>query len=337
MERSAVREESFDVPGFVRAGRPDDATSKVSVIICTHNPRKEYLTEVLQALFAQTLPSRLWEVVVVDNASSDPVDVIVPSGWNGRWRIVREEALGLTRARVKGIAETTGELLVFVDDDNVLASNYLEEALKIANDRRFLGAWGGGVVGRFEASPSREAAEHLGMLGIRPVPRVEWSNAIGAIRQSPTGVGLCVRRVVAERYRSALAEESGRCRLDRRGGDLTSCGDTDLAWTATDVGQGFGVFPQLQAVHLIPASRLAPPYLIRLAEGLAYSGAILMWLRVGLMPSRRRWWRRLLRDASESVLGGLTRRIDLAARRGAARALAEIDAGRWPRSEAGDQ
>ena len=87
---------------------------EVSVVIPTHNPRRDYLARTLEALAGQTLDRSKWELVIVDNASSEMGD--------GRWemggilhaRIVREERLGLTNARLRGFAETTGEIIVLV-------------------------------------------------------------------------------------------------------------------------------------------------------------------------------------------------------------------------------
>jgi hypothetical protein len=45
----------------------------VSVIICTHNPRPDHLQRVLNALKAQTLPKEQWQLVLIDNASREPL------------------------------------------------------------------------------------------------------------------------------------------------------------------------------------------------------------------------------------------------------------------------
>jgi glycosyltransferase involved in cell wall biosynthesis len=93
---------------------------QLSVIICTHNPRSDYLRRTLESLRAQTLPTKEWELLLVDNASSEPL----ASRWDLRWHDnalhVREEELGLTPARLRGIRQSRGRLLIFVDDeDNV--------------------------------------------------------------------------------------------------------------------------------------------------------------------------------------------------------------------------
>ena len=43
---------------------------RVSVVICTYNPRMDYLERVLEGLSKQSLPVRQWELVVIDNAST---------------------------------------------------------------------------------------------------------------------------------------------------------------------------------------------------------------------------------------------------------------------------
>ena len=103
----------------------------LSVIICTHNPREDYLRRTLEALKGQTLSKTEWELVVIDNASDDLLEDVLDLSWHPAARIVREECLGLTPARIRGLQESVGETLVFVDDDNVLADSYLRTAQKI--------------------------------------------------------------------------------------------------------------------------------------------------------------------------------------------------------------
>ena len=129
---------------------------QLSVIICCHNPRRHYLARVLKALKAQTLSTDNWELVVVDNASEDAVSASHNISWHPNARHVREENVGLTRARLRGIAESSADLLIFVDDDNVLAENYLDLANQIAMDRRYLGAWGGQQLAEFEGGEPQE-------------------------------------------------------------------------------------------------------------------------------------------------------------------------------------
>ena len=130
--------------------------SAVSVIICSHNPREDYLRRVLDALKAQTLPAKDWELLLIDNASKEPLAKRVDLSWHPNARHIREDKVGLTHARLRGIAESKLDLLVFVDDDNVLRADYLQAALKINAAWPQLGAWGGSCVPEFETEPSAE-------------------------------------------------------------------------------------------------------------------------------------------------------------------------------------
>src|ERR1700730_14399595 len=111
-----------------------------SVIICTHNPRLHYLRRVLDALRNQTLPLEQWELLLIDNASKEP---LTSELWNMSWhphaRLIREEKLGLSSARIRGMRESSADLLVFVDDDNVLEPSYLFEAIRIKREWPLLG------------------------------------------------------------------------------------------------------------------------------------------------------------------------------------------------------
>src|ERR1700758_5251153 len=92
----------------------------LSVVICTHNPRPGYFAKCVEALRSQTLALSSWELVIVDNLSDTPLANCMDLAWHPEARVVREETLGLTPARLRGIRESQGKLLVFVDDDNVL-------------------------------------------------------------------------------------------------------------------------------------------------------------------------------------------------------------------------
>ena len=126
---------------------------ELSVIICTHNPRSDYFGRTLEALRVQTLRREDWEMLVIDNASKQPVQERFDFSWHPNARVVREDKLGLTPARLRGIGEARGALLVFVDDDNVLDPDFLDVAQKIAAERPFLGAWSGQCRPGFEEPP----------------------------------------------------------------------------------------------------------------------------------------------------------------------------------------
>ena len=265
----------------------------ISVITCTHNPRRDYLLRVLEGLRQQSLDLASWEFLLIDNASTQPVASETDLAWHPRARLIREESLGLTHARLRGIREATGDLLIFVDDDNVLAEDFLDQAEKIAQQRTDVGAWSGQCFPEFEASPPAWTRRYWGMLVAREFDGDVWSNLPHLAETMPCGAGLCVRRCVAEHY--LALHESGRRNtlLDRRGKSLMSAGDNDLAACACELGLSMGLYHKLKLAHLIPPDRLSQDYLVRLAEGIHYSGVFFRCLR-GEMPQPISFGRRLL-------------------------------------------
>ena len=253
---------------------------EVSVIVCTYNPRADYLNRVLVGLRRQTLSFQHWELLLIDNASNETLADRFDIGWHPNGRHVREDELGLTPARLRGVAEAVAELLVFVDDDNVLAPDYLEQALRVAREYSFLGTWGGQCVPEFEVEPAPELKPYVGCLALRTTERDFWTNVACVWNEAyPVGAGLCVRRgVVAESRRRTVACKL-RQSLDRRGQLLLSGGDYDINLTACDMGLGCGVFEALRLTHLIPARRLTADYMLNLSYGNGFSNALLFTAR----------------------------------------------------------
>lgn len=266
----------------------------LSVIICTHNPRPDYFRRTLDSLQEQTLPRSQWELLVVDNASTKSLS----ESWNFSWHpgahFVSVPELGLTPARLRGIQESSGSLLVFVDDDNVLSPDFLEKICRIAEQNPHLSVFGAGVLEpEFETPPAPELVSLLPLLALRKVSSVRWSNNPKDASCLPCGAGLAVTRATAEYYLQLTARLNFSKMLDRRGGQLTSHGDDLFSWAAADLGQGFGIFPELRITHLISAGRLTRPYFLRLIEGSAFSHWILNYLLDDSQPKRTNFFRRV--------------------------------------------
>lgn len=294
---------------------------ELSVIIPTHNPRKDYLEQVLGALAAQTLDRSKWELVIVDNASSEMGD--------GRWemgrilhaRIVREERLGLTNARLRGFAETTGEIIVLVDDDNVLASDYLEQVVRIGREHPQLGTWSGAIELVLEPGSPQPAEKLRHLLCERKVERAVWSNDRSHFAATPWGAGECIRRKVAEAYAGKVAREPRRRQLDLQGKDLVYGGDTDIAYTGCEMGLAMGVFPELKVKHLTPPTRCTEEYLLKNYEAHAYSEVLHTWIEMGKIPPQRTDLRGRLGTAVRWMMGSqLERKMISARERGLKRA-----------------
>jgi glycosyltransferase involved in cell wall biosynthesis len=257
----------------------------ISVIICTHNPRPEYFRRTLEALRAQTLPKENWELLIVDNASKEQVEDTWDISWHPRGRHLRENELGLTPVRLRAIKEASGDLLVFLDDDNVVDSDYLERSVAISVQYPYLGVFGSGKLEpEFEIPPPSELVPLLPMLALRSVPSAIWSNNPKDHESIPWGAGLAVTRGVADHYLEIVKAMNVNSFLDRRGQQLFSGGDDLFSWASVGLKRGFGIFPELRVRHLISAGRLSRSYFLRLLHDHSFSHGVLRYLLSGARP-----------------------------------------------------
>jgi hypothetical protein len=187
-------------------------------------------------------------------------------------------------------------LLVFVDDDNVLDDDYLEQAVRLSMAWPMIGAFSGQVRPRFEQQPPEWTRTYWNRLAIREFDHDCWSNIPCLDYTSPNGAGLCVQRRVADEYAAYHANGKRKIVLDRMGSSLISAGDLDLAATACDLGLGNGLFAALKLTHLMPRERLEEDYLLRLMEAQGTSAILLNSFRSNGNGTLRRGMRTIIAD-----------------------------------------
>jgi glycosyltransferase involved in cell wall biosynthesis len=247
----------------------------VSVMLCTHNPREDYLHRTLQGLQSQSLPKDTWELLIVDNKSDCPLKSQLDLAWHPNARVVREEELGITQARLTGIREAIGDLVVFVDDDNVLAPSYLENAKNLSSNWPQLGSWSGRVVPEFEVAPAEYLRPHLWRICIREITSDQWGNT-GEFHTMPWGAGMCIRQEILKKYYEESFNNAEISGFSRRGRQFLASGeDVHIAKVGLDMGYGCGVFCSLELKHLIPKRRVQPKYLLQLIEDTSAGECIL--------------------------------------------------------------
>lgn len=266
----------------------------ISVVICTHNPKIQYFNQVIDALKNQTLPLEQWELLVIDNASNNNWYTEVNLDWHPNHHYIIEDRLGVMFARLRGMKESKGNLLIFVDDDNILQPNYLEEALQIGERYPQLGVWGGQSIAEFEATPPTWTKPYWVWLAIREFDcdqiSTEFSTKVHVIT-----AGGCYRRKVIDFYLELATKDFRRSLLGQKGSKLLRREDIDLCYSAYDVGLGVGIFTSLQLQHLMPSNRFREDYLIQLVSGDKYSELILLYVR-GKME-RLKLWKHIFRMA----------------------------------------
>jgi glycosyltransferase involved in cell wall biosynthesis len=262
----------------------------LSVIIPAHNPDPDRLRRVLLGLRAQTLPATRWETVIVDNASDRFPD---PGFFGGcapeNFSTVAEPIMGLTAARRRGFCVARGEVGVLVDDDNVLAPDYLAQVLAIFASHPRIGVAGGKSIPDFAGQPPPWTPEFFPLLALRDLGEQEIvSKGLRAPDDSrneypsyaPIGAGMALRRAAWTNWLNRPPNTLS----DRRGQHLSSAGDNDIVFCALKAGWEVGYFPALKLTHLIPAARLQTDYLSRLNYGIQKS-----WMQVLALHEASPW------------------------------------------------
>ena len=284
---------------------------KVSVITPSLNPRADYLARVFSALNTQTLPKDEWEYILVDSGSEPPLKGRIDVSWHPNGRIVEAPLKALVRSRLKGMEEAAGDLLLFVDDDNVLDNDYLEAALRFMEQKPFVGVVGAFSVGEFEINPEPWMRDFFVILSAMQFCEerqldVQYAMARQGGPWIPAGGGMVVRREVVTAYRRRIAEDPRWLEIGRIGEALVGSEDADLMFTAVDVGYAIASTVRLRLTHLIPARRLNLSYLRRLLYASNYGTARLLVMRgwkQATVPMPTTSWQRLLK-----ILGGLRTR-----------------------------
>lgn len=115
---------------------------EITVVIPVWNGQ-DHLGHCLRALEAQTIPRQVFEIIVVDNGSTDGT-VAVAERFAGV-RVISEPTPGSYAARNAGLAQANGALVAFTDADCRPAPNWLSEALSACRDRPDVGLIGGRI------------------------------------------------------------------------------------------------------------------------------------------------------------------------------------------------
>lgn len=106
-------------------------TPFISVVVCTYN-REDLITGCLDSLADQTADSSSFEVLVIDNNSTDNTNHLVRNYSRlSNLRLISEPMQGLSHARNRGLQEAEGDYVAYLDDDARAESHYIQNILKL--------------------------------------------------------------------------------------------------------------------------------------------------------------------------------------------------------------
>lgn len=249
----------------MNSSRPFPSTLKVTVAILTYN-RAEFLRQTLAGIVEQQFPHDHFEVLVIDNNSTDGTRAVVDSFATKRPapRHILETRQGLDHARNRAIKEARGEILVFADDDILVKPDWLAQLVVplFADHVRHVGALGGEVIPVFpDGLPPWVAEWHAPLAFRRDTGPLE-------AHQSPMGANLAVPKWVFEQLGPFSTA------LDRNGKNLFGGGDAELIRRVRAAGLEVWFSPGAAVKHQMPASRTTFNYAARHAFDSARSRVV---------------------------------------------------------------
>lgn len=220
----------------------------------------ERIPKVLKALKSQiNTHGFTWEVLVVDNNSSDQTKEVVDtqqSNWPDTCPLsyVFEPKQGLAFARQCAVETARGAFVGFLDDDTIPNQDWIEAAYRFGINYPHAGAFGGQVHGDFESSPPENFERIQSFLAIKehgPNPKLFNPENLFL----PAGAGLVIRK---QAWIDSVPKKLARV---ARGGN-----DFEISIHLHKAGWEIWYNPDMHVVHEIPSWRLEPEYLLKISK-----------------------------------------------------------------------
>jgi glycosyltransferase involved in cell wall biosynthesis len=254
---------------------------QISVVVCTFN-RAGLLTECLSHLATLDFPVAQFEILVVDNASTDETAAVIAE-YIKRFpniviRYVYEATPGLSHARNRGLREAAGEYVAFIDDDGLAAPEWLTE-ITLTFQTCQADAVGGEVTLLFREKPPYWLTSRFhGWLSVFHPARSTPYPVSG--RPFPVGCNIAFRRQLL----LDLGEFDPR--LGRKGTALLAGEETALFTLMLQAGKKLFIAPKASVRHIVDRDRMTRRYFSRIQKGLIAS-RLANYQK--LTPGKRRW------------------------------------------------
>lgn len=257
--------------------------NSVTIIICCFNASKR-IVPVLKHLQQQKVdPGQQWEIIVVDNASSDNTSDVALKTWQENpvteLKVVREEKPGLMNARHRGVVEAKYDIISFIDDDNWVENSWVKKVSDVFESDKTIGACGGSVEAVFEKDEPHWFPYFKNNYAVGR--QADESGVIDNSKGFLWGAGLSFRKSIWEELQR---RKYVTLTLDREGNTLSSGGDTELCYAFRLLGYKLYYKDDLSLKHYMPQTRMNFSYLEKMCVGFGKSFVLLNCYRVLLYP-----------------------------------------------------
>jgi Glycosyltransferases involved in cell wall biogenesis len=248
----------------------------VSVVICCYNGAKRIL-HCLEHLSKQRNIDFSWEILLIDNNSTDNTAKIANDYWNSLYSevpliIIHEPRPGTMYARRTGIESANYRYLLYCDDDNWLNEDYVKTAFDIITSNGEIAVVGGHGILELESKENIPAwlDKFKYSYGAGPQGKVDGDTTHdkGCLYTA----GAMLDRV----WLNKLFEFDFTSSLKGRDGKSLVAGeDTELTYALKIIGGKLYYSSKMHFRHFMPVTRIQWSYLQRLHESFGYSDILL--------------------------------------------------------------
>lgn len=239
---------------------------ELSLIISTYNNATS-LIRTLQSVAEQDAEKSLWECIVVNNNSTDDtksrVEEFINSHNDINLRLIDEPQQGLSHARNKGIAESQGNIIAFIDDDETINKGFISAYIDLFNNHgAFAGA--GAIEVRYDKARPKWMSHYTEKMIGNPI---NLGNKITTITSTitPAGGNMAFNREIFTLYGGFDTE------LGRKGSQLLGGEENELYDRLRNLGERVYYAPNAIVYHHIAEHKLTSEYFDKLAYGVGVS------------------------------------------------------------------
>ena len=269
----------------------------LSIIICTYN-RDQFLYDALRHVAVNDFPTEEYEIVLVNNNSTDTTESecqrFAADFPQVQFRYFVETKQGLSHARNRGIDESHGDVLVFLDDDSFVKPEYLSNLKNQLEKHPEAMAFGGKISPLFETG---ETPKWLCKWTYSWVSAIDKGENVVLFEGNSYPIGANMG------FRKACLEQCGNfnTELGRSKKNLMAGEEKDLFNRLKEKNMPILYFPDIQVEHVIPPKRTTRDYIVRMGQGVGMSER-LRCLKIGKKALWKRYFSECIKWAASLVL-----------------------------------
>lgn len=241
---------------------------KLSIVIPTFN-RSVLLYKTLESITCKQHSDIKIEIIVVDNNSTDDTKKRVTEfSKNSKFRVnyILEKNKGLHYARNAGISKSSGEIIVFLDDDVILSQNFLSNISKEFDKHAQTAIVGGRILPGWEQAPPPWIKDFESRGVCAALSYLDYGKKRRALRSEYLfGCSMAVRRSVIKRIGGSDPDTFPSSQRHLQGS-----GENSMIKRARDVGLDVVYLPRAVITHRVAKDRMTIKYFLDRYERFAY-------------------------------------------------------------------